>query len=54
MENPEGDGDIKRMQIALWIVLAGGALWVIGAVAHFIYWYRHKDRRSLFTSRAKI
>ncbi|KAK3899316.1 hypothetical protein C8A05DRAFT_37078 [Staphylotrichum tortipilum] len=54
MENPEGDGDIQRMKIAVWIVLAGAALWVIGAVAHFIYWWGHKDRRSRFTSRAKI
>ncbi|KAG7291496.1 hypothetical protein NEMBOFW57_001515 [Staphylotrichum longicolle] len=53
-ENPEGNGDITRMKNAVWVVLASAILWLIGVLAHFIYWWGHRDRRTRFTSRARI
>lgn len=53
-EDPEGNGDIQRMKNAVWVVLASALLWLIGVLAHFIYWWGHRDRRTRFTSRAKI
>ncbi|KAL1842819.1 hypothetical protein VTJ49DRAFT_4148 [Mycothermus thermophilus] len=46
--------DNQRMKNAVWIVLASAILWLIGVLAHFIYWWGHRDRRSRFTSRARI
>ncbi|KAK3298131.1 uncharacterized protein B0H64DRAFT_65547 [Chaetomium fimeti] len=53
-EDPEGNGDLQRMKNAVWVVLASAILWLIGVLAHFIYWWGHRERRSRFTSRAKV
>ncbi|KAH6630100.1 hypothetical protein B0J18DRAFT_462991 [Chaetomium sp. MPI-SDFR-AT-0129] len=53
-EDPEGNGDIQRMKNAVWVVLASALLWLIGVLAHFIYWWGHRERRSRFTSRARV
>ncbi|KAL2135026.1 hypothetical protein VTI74DRAFT_10063 [Chaetomium olivicolor] len=53
-EDPEGNGDIQRMKNAVWIVLTSAILWLIGVLAHFIYWWGHRERRTRFTNRAKI
>jgi hypothetical protein len=53
-ENPEGNADIQRMKNAVWVVLTNAILWLIGAVAGALYWWRHKDRRSRFTGRAQV
>lgn len=53
-EKPEGNGDIQRMKNALWVVLANAILWLITTVAGFVYWWRHRDRVSRFTGRAKV
>jgi hypothetical protein len=53
-QDPKGDGDILRMKNAVWVVLASAILWLVGVLAHFIYWWGHKERRSRFTSRARI
>ncbi|KAK5656549.1 hypothetical protein OQA88_4528 [Cercophora sp. LCS_1] len=53
-ENPEGNGDIKRMKTAVWVVLANAILWLIATIGYFVYWWGHRERRSRFTSRAKV
>ncbi|KAK4239483.1 hypothetical protein C8A03DRAFT_32435 [Achaetomium macrosporum] len=49
-----GNGDIQRMKNAVWILLTSAILWLVGVLAHFIYWWGHRERRSRFTSRAKV
>lgn len=44
----------QRMKAAVWIVLASAIAWLIGVLAFFIYWWGHRERRSRFTSRARI
>lgn len=53
-ENPEGDSDIQRMKNALWVVLTNALLWLITTVAGFVYWWRHKERVTRFTGRARV
>ncbi|KAK3348923.1 hypothetical protein B0T25DRAFT_445373 [Lasiosphaeria hispida] len=53
-ENPEGNGDMQRLKNAVWVVLANALLWLIATLAHFVYWWGHRERRSRFTSRAKV
>ncbi|KAL2257086.1 hypothetical protein VTK26DRAFT_683 [Humicola hyalothermophila] len=53
-EDAGGNSDIQRMKNAVWVVLASAILWLIGCLAHFVYWWGHRDRRSRFTSRARI
>jgi len=53
-EDAEGNGELQRMKNAVWVVLANAILWLIGVLAHFIYWWGHRERRSRFTSRAKV
>ncbi|KAM7201446.1 hypothetical protein V8F20_004910 [Naviculisporaceae sp. PSN 640] len=53
-ENPEGNGDIQRMRNALWVVLTNAILWLITTIAGFVYWWRHRDRVSRFTGRARV
>ncbi|AEO64957.1 db3cb1fc-81ec-47d0-87af-bbdcf748d4c7 [Thermothielavioides terrestris] len=53
-EDPNGNGDIQRMKNAVWVVLASAILWLIGVIAHFIYWWGHRERHTRFTSRAKV
>jgi hypothetical protein len=50
----EGDSNIQRMKNAVWVDLANALLWLITGVAHFIYWWGHRERRSRFTGRAKV
>lgn len=50
----DGNADIQRMKNAVWVVLANAILWLIGTLAHLGYWWKHRERRSRFTSRAKI
>ncbi|KFG79147.1 hypothetical protein MANI_120974 [Metarhizium anisopliae] len=52
-ENAEGDGDIQRMKNAVWVDLTSALLWLISAVATTVYWWRHRDARSMFTGRAR-
>jgi sugar phosphate permease len=53
-EDPEGNGDIKRMKSAVWVVLTNALLWLITTVAAFVYWWGHRERRSRFTGRATV
>ncbi|KAK3311522.1 uncharacterized protein B0T15DRAFT_78855 [Chaetomium strumarium] len=53
-EDAGGNGDVQRMKNAVWVVLTSAILWLIGVLAHFIYWWGHRERRSRFTSRAKV
>lgn len=53
-EDAAGNGDVVRMKNAVWVVLASALLWLISSLAHFGYWWRHRERRSRFTSRAKL
>jgi len=50
----EGDADIQRMKNAVWVDLVSALLWLISAVAAFGYWWRHRERHSRFTGRAKV
>ncbi|KXX77386.1 hypothetical protein MMYC01_207198 [Madurella mycetomatis] len=50
----DGNADIQRMKNAVWVVLANAILWLIGTLAHLVYWWGHRERRSRFTSRAKL
>lgn len=42
------------MTAAVWIDLANALLWLITALAALGYWWRHRERRSRFTGRAKV
>ncbi|KAH8590708.1 hypothetical protein B0O99DRAFT_691266 [Bisporella sp. PMI_857] len=53
-ENAEGNSGIKRMKNAVWIDLVNALLWLISAGGMAIYWWRHRDRRSLWTGRARV
>lgn len=53
-EDPEGDDAIKRVKTAVWVDLVNALLWLIAALASFGYWWKHRDTRSLFTSRAHV
>lgn len=53
-EDAEGNTDVKRMKNAVWVVLASALLWLITAVGSFGYWWRHRERHTRFTGRAKI
>lgn len=53
-EDPEGDGDIKRMKRAVWVVLADTVLWFLTGAFTVIYWWRHRDQHTRFTGRAKV
>ena len=53
-ENPEGNVDIIRMKNAVWVDLASMLLWLITSVAHFGYWWRHRERHTRFTGRANV
>lgn len=53
-ENAEGDKDIKRMKNAVWVDLVSALLWLVTAVAAFGYWWRHRERHSRFTGRARV
>lgn len=53
-EDPEGDGAIQRMKNAVWVDLANMLLWFIAFVAMLGYWWKNRDRRSLFTGRAHV
>jgi hypothetical protein len=53
-ENANGNGDIKRMKSTVWIVFTSAMLWLIGFLAHLAYWWRHRERRTRFTSRARL
>ncbi|KAG7152723.1 hypothetical protein HYQ46_008318 [Verticillium longisporum] len=53
-ENAEGDGAIERMKNAVWVLLANALLWLITAIFMGIYWFRHRERHSRFTGRARL
>ena len=53
-ENPEDNGDIRRMKNAVWVDLAAALLWFFTALGHAAYWWRHRERRTRFTGRAKV
>ncbi|OIW30673.1 hypothetical protein CONLIGDRAFT_630628 [Coniochaeta ligniaria NRRL 30616] len=53
-ENAEGNADIQRMKNAVWVDLTSALLWFITAIAAFGYWWRHRERHSRFTGRAKV
>ncbi|KAK4102816.1 hypothetical protein N658DRAFT_514944 [Parathielavia hyrcaniae] len=53
-EDAHGNDDIQRMKNAVWVVLASAILWLVGVLAHFVYWWGHRERRSRFTSRARV
>lgn len=52
--NPQGDSGIQRMKNAVWVDLTNALLWLLTAVAAFGYWWRHRERRTRFTGRAKV
>ncbi|KAM0325047.1 hypothetical protein ACHAQA_007584 [Verticillium albo-atrum] len=53
-EDPEGDGSIERMKNAVWVLLANALLWLITTIFMAIYWFRHRERHSRFTGRARV
>jgi len=53
-ENPEGNADITRLKNAVWVVLANALLWLFSFLVTLGYWWTHRERRSRFTSRAKV
>ena len=53
-ENPEGNGDIRRMKHAVWVDLVNMLLWLVIAVSALAYWLKHRETRSRFTSRAIV
>ncbi|KAK3331152.1 hypothetical protein B0H66DRAFT_587410 [Apodospora peruviana] len=53
-ENAEGNADIQRMKNAVWVVFVNALLWLVSSIAGFVYWWRHKERVTRFTGRAKV
>ncbi|KZZ88509.1 hypothetical protein AAL_08067 [Moelleriella libera RCEF 2490] len=53
-ENPEGNSAIQRMKNAVWVDLVSALLWLFSSVATAIYWWKHREHRSLFTGRARV
>ncbi|KAK3943928.1 hypothetical protein QBC46DRAFT_13887 [Diplogelasinospora grovesii] len=53
-QDPKGNADVQRMKNAVWVVLASALLWLVSAVTAFIYWWRHKERHTRFTGRARV
>ncbi|KHE81526.1 hypothetical protein GE21DRAFT_1289551 [Neurospora crassa] len=53
-EKPEGNNDIRRMKHAVWVDLVNMLLWLVIAVSALAYWFKHRETRSLFTSRAIV
>jgi len=53
-ENPEGNADIQRMKNAVWLVLVNALLWLVNTIAAFVYWWRHRERVTRFTGRARV
>lgn len=53
-EDPEGDGDIKRMKDAVWVDLINMLLWLVATLAAGGYWLKHRETKSRFTGRANL
>lgn len=53
-EDPEGNDDIKRMKNAVWVDLTNALLWLVAGLATLAYWWRHRERRTRFTGRARV
>lgn len=53
-EDAEGDPAVQRMKNAVWVVLTSALLWLLLALASLGYWWRHKERHSRFTGRARV
>ncbi|KAM0472171.1 hypothetical protein ACHAPX_008849 [Trichoderma viride] len=53
-ENAHGDGNIERMKHAVWVDLTSALLWLAATVATLAYWWKHRQTRTVFTSRAKV
>jgi hypothetical protein len=53
-EDPEGNKDIQRMKNAVWVDLTSALLWLFLALGAFGYWWRHRQRQSRFTGRARV
>lgn len=52
-ENAEGDSGVQRMKNAVWVDLANALLWLITACVMAGYWWRNRNGKSVFTSRAR-
>ena len=53
-EPVNGESATRRMKAAVWIDLVNAILWLVAAVAAWAYWWRHREKRSRFTGRAKF
>ena len=53
-EDAEGVDGIVRMKRAVWIDLVNMLLWLITAIAMGLFWFKHRNNRSTFTSRARV
>lgn len=53
-EDPEGDAGVRRMKNAVWVDLVGALLWLVLAAGAFGYWWRHRERHTRFTGRARV
>jgi len=52
-EDPEGSHDIEQMKDAVWLDLVNWMLWLISAVVGFWYFWKYRNQKTTFTSRAK-
>jgi len=53
-ENAEGNADVQRMKNAVWVDLVNALLWLVAAIAGFVYWWGHRERHTRFTGRARV
>ncbi|KAI5463973.1 hypothetical protein BGZ63DRAFT_411835 [Mariannaea sp. PMI_226] len=53
-EDPEGVSGVQRMKNAVWVDLTSALLWLLATVAAFGYWWKHRESRTRFTSRAHV
>jgi len=52
-EDPEGDHQIQQMRDAVWLDLINWILWLFSAVVGFFYFYKYRNQRTTWTSRAR-
>jgi hypothetical protein len=52
-EDPEGNHHIEQMRDAVWLDLVNWILWLISALVGFFYFWKYRNQRTTYTSRAR-
>jgi hypothetical protein len=52
-EDSEGNRHIEQMRDAVWLDLVNWILWLISAFVGFFYFWKYRNQRTIYTSRAR-